>query len=105
MSLTTLDHLNLKLCEYLVGILQVLRSQFRKFRILEIVNFHINPPGPVLVTTHEKATKSWGGGGGGGGLHLAAEELEIKIVTFPSFYSPIINFTRAGIQQKVQVGM
>ena len=27
-------------CEYLVCILQVLRLEFRKFRILEILNFH-----------------------------------------------------------------
>ena len=34
------DHLNLKYCEYLVAILQVLRLEFQKFRILEILNFH-----------------------------------------------------------------
>ena len=33
------DHLNLKLLIF-VGILQVLRFDFKKFRILEIFNFH-----------------------------------------------------------------
>ena len=33
------DHLNLKLLIF-VGILQVLRYDFKKFRILEILNFH-----------------------------------------------------------------
>ena len=37
--LRTFDHLNLN-CEYLLGILQILRFEFWKFRILEILNFH-----------------------------------------------------------------
>ena len=37
--LQAIGHLNL-ICEYFVGILQVLRLEFRKFRILEILNFH-----------------------------------------------------------------
>ena len=37
----TIDHLNLKLL-ILVDILQVLRFDFKKFRILEILNFY--PP-------------------------------------------------------------
>ena len=35
----TIDHLNLKLLIF-VGILQVLRFDFKKIRILEILNFH-----------------------------------------------------------------
>ena len=35
--LKTINHSN---CEYLVGILQVLRSDFRKVRISDILNFH-----------------------------------------------------------------
>ena len=35
----TIDHLNLKLLIF-IGILQVLRFDFQKFRILEILNFH-----------------------------------------------------------------
>ena len=38
-NLKTIDHLNLKLL-ILVGILHVLRFDFQKFRILEILNFH-----------------------------------------------------------------
>ena len=38
----TIDHLNLKLLIF-VGILQVLRFDFKKFRILEILNFHGHP--------------------------------------------------------------
>ena len=37
--LKTIDHLNLKLWIF-VGILQVLGFDFKKFRILEILNFH-----------------------------------------------------------------
>ena len=37
--LKAIDHLNLKLLIF-VGILQVLRFDFKKFRILEILNFH-----------------------------------------------------------------
>ena len=37
--LKTINHLNLKLC-ILIGILQVLKFEFLKFRILEILNFH-----------------------------------------------------------------
>ena len=37
--LRTIDHLNLKLLIFL-GILQVLRFDFQKLRILEILNFH-----------------------------------------------------------------
>ena len=37
--LKTIDHLNLKLLIF-VGILQVLRFNFKKFRILENLNFH-----------------------------------------------------------------
>ena len=37
--LKTIDHLNLKLLIF-VGILQVSRFDFQKFRILEILNFH-----------------------------------------------------------------
>ena len=37
--LKTIDHENWN-CEYLVGILQVLRLEFQKFRNLEILNFH-----------------------------------------------------------------
>ena len=35
----TIDHLNLKLLRF-VGILQILRFDFKKFRIFEIVNFY-----------------------------------------------------------------
>ena len=35
----TIDHLNLKLLIF-VGILQILRFDFKKFSILEILNFH-----------------------------------------------------------------
>ena len=34
------DHLTWN-CEYLMGMLQVLRLEFGKFRILEILNFHL----------------------------------------------------------------
>ena len=34
-----MDHLNLKLLKF-VGIQQVLRFEFQKFRIFEILNFH-----------------------------------------------------------------
>ena len=37
--LKTIAHLNLKLLIF-IGILQVLRFNFQKFRILEILNFH-----------------------------------------------------------------
>ena len=37
--LKTIDHLNMKLLIF-VGILQVLIFDFKKFRILEILNFH-----------------------------------------------------------------
>ena len=37
--LKTIDHLNVKLL-ICIGILQVLRFDFQKFRILEILNFH-----------------------------------------------------------------
>ena len=37
--LKTINHLNLKY-DYLEGILQVLKFEFLKFRILEILNFH-----------------------------------------------------------------
>ena len=37
--LKTTDHLNLEVLIF-VGILQVLRFDFQKFRILEILNFH-----------------------------------------------------------------
>ena len=37
--LKTIDHLNLKLLIF-IGILHVLRSEFQKFRIMEILNFH-----------------------------------------------------------------
>ena len=37
--LKTIDHLNFKLLIF-IGILQVLRFDFQKFRILEILNFH-----------------------------------------------------------------
>ena len=37
--LKTIDHLNMKLLIF-IGILQVLRFDFQKFRILEILNFH-----------------------------------------------------------------
>ena len=37
--LKTIDHLNLKLLIF-IGILQVLRIDFQKFRILAILNFH-----------------------------------------------------------------
>ena len=49
-----IDHLNLKFLIF-IGILQVLRFDFQKFRFWEILNF---PPDPVLVTTRGKATKS-----------------------------------------------
>ena len=35
----TIDHLNLKLLIF-IGIVQVLRFDFQKFRNLEILNFH-----------------------------------------------------------------
>ena len=39
LNLLTIDHLNLKLL-ILIAILQVLRFGFKKFRILEVLNFH-----------------------------------------------------------------
>ena len=44
--LKTIDHLNLKLLCF-IGMLQVLRFEFLKFRILEILNFH-----PCIVMLH-----------------------------------------------------
>ena len=43
-------------CEYLVGILQVLRLQFQKFRILEVLNFH---PCNILGQKRNAAYKTY----------------------------------------------
>ena len=45
-------------CGYLVGILQVLRLKFQKFRILEILNFHPC----ICVSAYNKHISSWASG-------------------------------------------
>ena len=79
--LKKIDHLNLKLLIF-VGILQVLRFDFKKYRILEILNFH--PCVNLIVNTNKNVDQLACKKAKPRGYNTSSCSTQLSIIVFPA---------------------